>query len=71
MVVFWTMIFYSDTFGISTAVARTIMFIARFWDMLSDPIMGIIADRTETRWRKFRLYILSMAGNNDSHDQGG
>ncbi len=61
MVGFWILIFYTDTFGISAAAAGTIMLIARFWDMLSDPIMGIIADRTKTRWGKFRPYILWMA----------
>lgn len=61
MVGFWILIFYTDTFGITAAAAGTIMLIARFWDMLSDPIMGIIADRTNTRWGKFRPYILWMA----------
>jgi len=61
MVGFWILIFYTDTFGISAAAAGTIMLIARFWDMLSDPIMGVIADRTKTRWGKFRPYILWMA----------
>ncbi len=61
MVGFWILIFYTDTFGIPAAAAGTIMLIARFWDMLSDPIMGIIADRTNTRWGKFRPYILWMA----------
>ncbi|MDE5422700.1 MFS transporter [Ancylomarina sp. DW003] len=61
MVGFWILIFYTDTFGISAAAAGTIMLIARFWDMLSDPLMGIIADRTNTRWGKFRPYILWMA----------
>lgn len=61
MVGFWILIFYTDTFGISAAAAGTIMLIARAWDMLSDPIMGIIADRTNTRWGKFRPYILWMA----------
>ncbi len=61
MVGFWILIFYTDTFGISAAAAGTIMLIARFWDMLSDPMMGIIADRTNTRWGKFRPYILWMA----------
>jgi GPH family glycoside/pentoside/hexuronide:cation symporter len=61
MVGFWILIFYTDTYGISAAAAGTIMLIARFWDMISDPIMGIIADRTNTRWGKFRPYILWMA----------
>jgi glycoside/pentoside/hexuronide:cation symporter, GPH family len=61
MVGFWILIFYTDTFGISAAAAGTIMLIARFWDMLSDPLMGIIADRTNTRWGKFRPYLLWMA----------
>ena len=61
MVGFWILIFYTDTYGISAAAAGTIMLIARFWDMVSDPLMGIIADRTNTRWGKFRPYILWMA----------
>jgi len=61
MVGFWILIFYTDTFGISAAAAGTIMLIARFWDMFSDPLMGIIADRTSTRWGKFRPYILWIA----------
>ena len=61
MVGFWILIFYTDTFGISAAAAGTIMLIARFWDMANDPIMGIIADRTHTRWGKFRPYMLWMA----------
>jgi len=61
MVGFWILIFYTDTFGIPAAAAGTIMLIARFWDMLSDPLMGVIADRTNTRWGKFRPYILFMA----------
>ncbi len=61
MVGFWIMIFYTDTFGISAAAAGTIMLIARVWDMISDPLMGVISDRTNTRWGKFRPYILWMS----------
>ena len=58
MVGFWILIFYTDTFGISAAAAGTIMLIARVWDMVNDPLMGIISDRTNSRWGKFRPYIL-------------
>lgn len=58
MVGFWILIFYTDTFGISAAAAGTIMLAARVWDMANDPLMGIIADRTSTRWGKFRPYLL-------------
>lgn len=61
MVGFWILIFYTDTYGISAAAAGTIMLIARFWDMANDPIMGVIADRTNTKYGKFRPYLLWMA----------
>jgi GPH family glycoside/pentoside/hexuronide:cation symporter len=61
MVGFWILIFYTDTFGITPAAAGTIMLIARVWDMINDPLMGIISDRTNTRWGKFRPYILFTA----------
>ena len=61
MVGFWILIFYTDTFGISAAAAGTIMLIARIWDMVTDPMMGIISDRTSTRWGKFRPFILWTA----------
>jgi len=61
MVGFWILIFYTDTFGISAAAAGTIMLIARLWDMASDPLMGVLADRTSTRWGKFRPYLLWIA----------
>jgi len=58
MVGFWLLFFYTDIYGISAAAAGTIMMIARFWDMAIDPIIGVISDRTNTRWGKFRPYIL-------------
>jgi len=58
MVGFWLLFFYTDVYGISAAAAGTIMLIARFWDMAIDPIIGVVSDRTNTRWGKFRPYIL-------------
>jgi len=58
MVGFWLLIFYTDVYKIPAAAAGTIMLIARFWDMGIDPAIGVISDRTQTRWGKFRPYIL-------------
>jgi GPH family glycoside/pentoside/hexuronide:cation symporter len=58
MVGFWLLIFYTDVYKIPPLAAGWIMFIARFWDMGIDPVIGIISDRTQTRWGKFRPYIL-------------
>lgn len=58
MVGFWLLFFYTDVYGISAAAAGTIMLIARLWDMAIDPVIGVISDRTNTRWGKFRAYIL-------------
>ncbi len=58
MVGFWLLFFYTDVYGISAAAAGTIMMVARFWDMAIDPIIGVVSDRTKTRWGKFRPYIL-------------
>ena len=58
MVGFWLLFFYTDIYKIPAAAAGTIMLVARFWDMGIDPVIGIISDRTQTRWGKFRPYIL-------------
>ncbi|NNE69878.1 MAG: MFS transporter, partial [Rhodothermales bacterium] len=50
--------FYTDVFGISPATAGTIFLVARIWDAVNDPIMGAIADRTRTRWGRFRPYLI-------------
>ncbi|GBD93892.1 inner membrane symporter YicJ [bacterium BMS3Abin05] len=54
-------IFYTDVFGITAAAVGTLLLTCRFLDGITDFIMGIIADRTETRWGKFRPWILWMA----------
>lgn len=53
--------FYTDVFGISAAAAGTLFLVVRISDAFTDPMMGIIADRTNTRWGKFRPYVLFSA----------
>ncbi|MFP2996606.1 MFS transporter [Spongiivirga sp. MCCC 1A20706] len=53
--------FYTDVFGISAATVGTMFLVTRIWDAANDPIMGIICDRTKTRWGKFRPYLLYLA----------
>ncbi|MCX7876855.1 MAG: MFS transporter [Melioribacteraceae bacterium] len=64
--IFQTMImfqlsFYTDTFGITAAAAGTLLIVVRVWDAIFDPIMGIIADKTNTKFGKFRPWILWTA----------
>lgn len=51
-------IFYTDIVGLSASAISLIMLIARIWDAVNDPMMGAIADRTRTRWGKFRPYLM-------------
>lgn len=53
--------YYLDVWGISPAGAATMFLVTKIIDAVSDPTMGLIADRTETKWGKYRPYILWMA----------
>ena len=64
--VFMTMIlfqanFYTDVMGLTAFAAGQIIFVARLWDAFFDPLMGLIADRTQTRWGRFRPWVLWTA----------
>lgn len=50
-------IFYTDIVGLSASAISLIMLIARVWDAINDPMMGSIADRTNTKWGRFRPYL--------------
>jgi len=50
--------FYTDAVGLSAGVAGLIYMIASIFDAAIDPFMGAIADRTRTRWGRYRPYIL-------------
>ena len=51
-------IFYTDVFGLAPAAVGTMMLVTRLIDAFSDPLMGAMADRTQTRFGKFRPYLL-------------
>ena len=57
----YLMIFYTDVFGLPAAAVGTMFLITRIWDSVFDPIVGVAADRTQTRWGKFRPYLLWLA----------
>ncbi len=54
-------VFYTDTFGLSAAAAAMLFLVVRLSDGVTDIIMGMIADRTNSRWGKFRPWILWSA----------
>lgn len=53
--------FYSNIFGLSLAHAGTLVLVTKLYDAVSDPVMGLVADRTNTRWGKYRPYLLWIA----------
>jgi len=57
----YLMFFYTDIFGIPAAVVGTMFLVTRVGDAVFDPFVGVLGDRTNTRWGKFRPYLLWMA----------
>lgn len=61
---YWTSIasflavFYTDVFGLPAAVAGTMLLVTKIIDAFTDPIVGALADRTRSRWGKFRPWVL-------------
>lgn len=55
------MIFYTDVFGISMGAVAALMLFSRFWDAINDPIVGALTDRTNTKWGRYRPWLLVAA----------
>ena len=55
------MSFYTDVFGLAASTVGTMFLVSRLWDAVNDPIIGALADRTKTRWGKFRPWLLVTA----------
>lgn len=55
---FFIVFFYTDVFGLPAAAVGMMMLVTRLLDAVADPIMGTIADRTKTRWGRFRPYLV-------------
>ncbi len=58
---FYLPIFYSDIFGLPLASAAMLMLVTRIWDAVSDPLMGVLADRISTKQGRYRPWLLWMA----------
>ncbi len=54
----YIMFFFTDLLGIKSGVATVIIVVASLWDAINDPLMGLIADRTNSKYGKFRPYLV-------------
>src|SRR5690606_6021684 len=61
MMMMFQLFFYTDVFGIKATIAGFILLFARVFDAFVDPLAGILADRTHTRWGKYRPWVLWTA----------
>jgi GPH family glycoside/pentoside/hexuronide:cation symporter len=59
--IFFLLYFYTDVMGIPAASVAVIFLVGRIWDAVNDPMMGMLADRTNTRFGKFRPFLLYAA----------
>lgn len=57
----YIMFFFTDLLGIKSNLATIIVVVASFWDAINDPIMGLITDRTKTKFGKFKPYLVGSS----------
>ena len=51
------MLYFTDTLGIASSFVGVLFFVARMWDAVNDPVMGMIVDNTRTKHGKFRIWL--------------
>ena len=61
MMMIYQLKFYTDVFGLEGAIAGTVLLIARIVDAFVDPAAGILSDKTQTKWGKFRPWVIWTA----------
>jgi glycoside/pentoside/hexuronide:cation symporter, GPH family len=59
--IMFSTIFYTDVFGLAAESVALMFLVTKVWDAVMDPVVGMVADRTETRWGKFRPFLLWFA----------
>lgn len=52
------MFYFTDVLGVAASFVGTLFFVARIWDAINDPVMGMIVDKTKTKWGKFRPWLV-------------
>ena len=57
----YLLFFYTDVFGLTAAAVGTMFLITKVWDSFFDPFVGVFSDRVETKWGKFRPFLLWVA----------
>jgi len=55
---FFLLYWYTDVAGLPNATAGFLFFVGSVWDAATDPLMGVLAERTRTRWGRYRPYLL-------------
>ena len=55
---FFLLFFLTDIVGVEPALAGLVLLIPKLWDVISDPIMGALSDRTRSKWGRRRPYLL-------------
>ena len=61
MITSFLMIYLTDTFLIPIELVATMLFVCKLWDAVNDPLVGIVADRTRSKWGRYRPWIIFVA----------